>query len=105
MKNTKAGKLVSLAARRRKLFWNKVCMCRIGPICLEISMGILLLLGVCMVLDVLWWHSVDLLLYAPAISALAIYGLVIILLAKGVSNASPHRPGCPKGSLTNNQRS
>lgn len=81
-----------------------ICDCCIYP-ALDTSKMVLILLGVCVVVDLLRWQNVEFLFYAFVFSMLVIYGHIFYLVIKGTRKVLPHHPSCPQSSLTNNQRS
>lgn len=96
MENTKAGKVVSLAARKRKIYWSNICACRISALCWKISVWALFLLAVCVLADMLWLKSVTFGLVATCVGMVVIYAPILYLTAKGIRKTAPHIPGCPK---------
>ena len=96
MGNAKSGKVVSLRAHKRKIYWSNVCACRITAMCWKVSVCALFFLGVCVLAGLFWLKSVNFILVTTCVGMVVIYAPIIYLNAKGIRKITPHHPNCLK---------
>ena len=93
MKSQNESRVVSLKAFKRKRNKQKMCPCRISAICLALIMLFVFLSGACVVLRVVWWHSVELIFGAVIVGAVVPYAAAIYMIIKGIET-KPHHSDC-----------
>ncbi len=96
MKTQKAGKMVSLRAHKRKIYWSNICACRITVMCWKISVLAFFFLGVCVLAGLFLLKSVNFILVTTCIGIVVIYTPIIYVNAKGIRKMTPHHPNCLK---------